>query len=104
MSEHHLIPGDFFTPEQWRGALAPWVARLVGTPGGVLLIAVDVAPERRNYPLVSFAVFDAKERKALRAALLRAKKKREAAQKAFKPAVRYGDPPETSKALQQTGV
>ena len=78
MSEHHhLIPGDFFTAEQWRGPMAPCIDRLVATPGGVLLIAVDVAPERRNYPLVSFAVFDAQERKALRAALLRAKKKRE---------------------------
>ena len=77
MSEHCLIPGDFFTPEQWRGPLAPWVDRLVATPGGVLLIAIDVAPERRNYPLVSFAIFDAQERNALRAALLRTKEKRE---------------------------
>ena len=104
MNEHHLIPGDFFTSEQWREPMARYIFALVEKPGGVLLISVEVAPERRNYPLVSFAVFDAKERKALRAALLRAKKKREAAQKAFKPAVRYGDPPETSKALQQTGV
>ena len=74
MSEHHhLIPGDFFTAEQWRRC----IDRLVATRGGLLLIAVGVAPERRNYPLVSFAVFDAQERKALRAALLRTKKKRE---------------------------
>ena len=77
MTEHCLIPGDFFTPKQWRGPIAPWVDRLVTTPGGLLLIAVDVAPQRRNYPLVSFAVFDAQERKALRTALPKAKKKRE---------------------------
>ena len=79
MTEHCLIPGDFFTPEQWRGPLAPWIDRLTKTSDGMLLIAVDVAPQGRNYPLVSFAVFDAVERKALRAALLKVKKKREAA-------------------------
>jgi hypothetical protein len=73
-----LIPGDFFSPKQWCGPLALWIHRLVATPGGVLLISVEVAPEHRNYPLVSFAVFDAQERKALRAALLKIKKKREA--------------------------
>ena len=77
MTEHCLIPGDFFIPEQWRGPMAPWVDRLVATPGGVLLLAVEVAPQRRNYPFLSFAVFNAVKRKALRAALLRAKKKRE---------------------------
>jgi hypothetical protein len=85
MSEHCLIPGEFFTLEQWRGPLAPWVDRLVATPGAVLLIAVEVAPERRNYPCIRFAVFDGEERKALRALLLEVKKKRKAAQKAFKP-------------------
>jgi hypothetical protein len=54
-----LIPGDFFTPEQWRGSLAPWVDRLVATAGGVLLISVELAPERRNYPEVRLAVFNA---------------------------------------------
>ena len=77
MNEHYLIPGDFFTQEQWHGRLAPWVDRLAKTPGGVLLIAVEVAPQRTNYPLVSFAIFDAQERNALRAALLRTKEKRE---------------------------
>ena len=44
----------------------------------MLSIAVEFAPERRNYTEMRFAVFDAVERKALRAALLPAKKKREA--------------------------
>jgi hypothetical protein len=44
-------------------------AALVARPGGVLLVCVEVAPNSRNYPSVSFGVFDANERKALRAAL-----------------------------------
>jgi hypothetical protein len=45
------------------------VGELVQKPGGVLLVAVTVEPERQNYPDVSFAVFDAAERKELRRAL-----------------------------------
>jgi hypothetical protein len=45
--------------------MAGHISALIEKPGGVLLIAVDVAPERRNYPEVRFAVFDALERKAL---------------------------------------
>jgi hypothetical protein len=78
MNEHHLIPDDFFTSEQWHEPMARYIFALVEKPGGVLLISVEVAPERRHYPLVSFAVFDAQERKALRAAFLKAEKKREA--------------------------
>jgi hypothetical protein len=78
MSAHHIAPGDFFTPEQWNGPLVRHISALIEKPGGVLLISVEVAPERRSYPEVRFAVFDAVERKALRAALLKAKKKREA--------------------------
>ena len=44
----------------------------------MLSIAVEFAPERRNYTEMKFAVFDAVERKALRAALLGMKNKREA--------------------------
>jgi hypothetical protein len=74
---HHLIAGWFFTDEQWRGALAPYVDRLVSKPGGVLLIAVDLEPARRNYPTVAFGVFDARERKALKSALEKARRGRE---------------------------
>jgi hypothetical protein len=69
MSKHCLIPGSFFTSEQWHGPLASHVERLVARPGGVLLVCVEVAPNSRNYLSVSFGVFDANERKALRAAL-----------------------------------
>jgi hypothetical protein len=72
-----IVPGWFFTSEQWRGTLAPYVADLVSKPGGVLLVAVTVEPSRRNYPEVSFAVFDAAERAALRRALERCRKQRE---------------------------
>jgi hypothetical protein len=41
-----------------------------------LLVCVEVAPNSRNYPSVSFAVFDANERKALRAALERCRLRR----------------------------
>jgi hypothetical protein len=57
MNEDHLIPGDFFTSEQWHEPMARYIFALVEKPGGVLLISVEVAPERRHYPLVSFAVF-----------------------------------------------
>jgi hypothetical protein len=66
---HGIIPGWFFTAEQWRGTLASYVDRLVSKPGGVLLISVTVEPTTRNYPDVAFAVFDAGERKALRRAI-----------------------------------
>ena len=71
MSEHCLNPGDFFTPEQWRGPLAPYVENLVSKPGGLLLIAVEIAPQRRNYPLVSFAVFDPKSERRFEPRCLR---------------------------------
>jgi hypothetical protein len=67
-----FVPGDFLTSEQWHEPMARYIFALVEKPGGVLLISVEVAPERRHYPLVSFAVFDAQERKALRAAFLKA--------------------------------
>jgi hypothetical protein len=73
----YLIPGCFLTREQWAGPLAPDVDRLVSKPGGVLLISVTVQPECPNYPEVSFAVFDAEERKALRRAIEAARRKRE---------------------------
>ena len=72
---HNLIPG-WFTREQWRGQLAPYVDDLVSKPGGVLLLAVTIEPERQNYPDLAFAVFDATERKALRRALERCRRKR----------------------------
>ena len=53
------------------------VADLVSKPGGVLLIAITVEPSRRNYPEVSFALFDAAERAALRRALETCRKKRQ---------------------------
>ena len=77
MSNHYLSPGSFFTSEQWHGPLASHIDRLVALPGGVLLICVEVAPNRRNYPSVSYGVFDANERKALRAALEHCRRRRE---------------------------
>jgi hypothetical protein len=72
-----IIPGSFFTPEQWRGPMAPYVDDLFSKPGGLLLISVTVEPERRNYPSVAFGVFDATERKSLRTALEKARRKRQ---------------------------
>jgi hypothetical protein len=43
--------------------LAPLIDRLAKKPTRVLLIAIEVAPERRNYPLVSFRIFDPKSEK-----------------------------------------
>jgi hypothetical protein len=62
---------------QWRGPLAPHVARLASMPGGILLVAVEIEPGRQNYPEVSFGVFDAAERQALRRALENARRKRQ---------------------------
>jgi hypothetical protein len=42
-----------------------------------LLLAVTVEPERRNYPEISFGVFDAAERQARRRALEATWRKRE---------------------------
>jgi hypothetical protein len=70
-----LIPG-WFTSQQW-GELAPYIDVLVQNPGGVLLIAVTVEPARRNYPEVTFGVFNAAERKALHRALEAARKRRD---------------------------
>jgi hypothetical protein len=72
-----LIPGSFFTQEQWRGPLAPYVADLIKRPGGILLIAFDIDPTRRNYPRTSFAVFNKEEHTDLRACLVKCQKKRE---------------------------
>ena len=74
MPEHHIVPG-WFTREQW-AELSPHIERLISQPGGVLLIAVDVEPARRNYPAVAFGVFDARERKALKSALESCRKQR----------------------------
>ena len=43
----------------------------------MLLISVEINPETRNYPEVTFGVFDAAERSALRLALIQARKRRE---------------------------
>lgn len=76
MSEHFLIPGDFFTREQWRGPLAPFIDDVITKPGGVLIVAVEVAPRVRNYPSVTFGVFDSDERAALKTALTKLRKRR----------------------------
>lgn len=67
----NLIPGAFLNLHQWRGPLAPYVHDLISKPRGVLLLAVTVEPDRRNYPDVAFAVLDAAERQALRRARAR---------------------------------
>lgn len=56
--------------------LRPQLDRLEATPGSVILIAVE-KPDAQNFPRVTFGFFDAKERKALRAALTRCRKARE---------------------------
>jgi len=78
----HLVEGNFFTKEQWRGPMAPFIADLINRPGGVLLVAVAIDPQIQNYPTVGFAVFSQEERADLRAWLLKCRKKREAAQAA----------------------
>jgi hypothetical protein len=79
MSEHNLIP-LWFSPQQ-REELGPYIQQLVEhKTGGVLLISVDVHPTTRNHPRVAFAVFDARERAALRKQLLKCKRDREAEQ------------------------
>ena len=55
--------------------LRPHLARLEATPGSVLLIAVEL-PGTQNFCRVTCGFFDAGERKALRAALARCRKKR----------------------------
>jgi hypothetical protein len=50
----------------------------------VLLISIGAYPDGRNYPRMTFEAFDAEERKALRAALLKVRKKREARNKSSK--------------------
>ena len=77
MTNHGIIPG-WFTREQ-RGELTTHIERLVSRPGGILLNSVEIAPDQRNYPSLTFGVFHADKRKALRAALLRAKKQQDAA-------------------------
>jgi hypothetical protein len=72
---HHLVPG-WFSCQQW-AELSPHIDRLISQPGGILLIAVDVEPDRRNYPTVAFGVFDAEERKALKSALQSCRRGRE---------------------------
>jgi ATP-dependent DNA ligase len=54
------------------------LARLESQPGSVILIAVEYPRETQNFCRVSTGFFDADERKALRAALTRCKKTREA--------------------------
>jgi len=76
MSEHNLI---LFGSVPSNGK--NWDQQLVEhKTGGVLLISVDVHPTTRNHPRVAFAVFDARERAALRKQLLKCKRDREAEQ------------------------
>ena len=75
-----LVSG-WFTPQQWR-ELQPCIDRLVSMPGGILLVAVTVEPTRQNYPTVAFGTFDAAERKALRTALERCRRRRTSHQEA----------------------
>jgi hypothetical protein len=74
---NHLVP-NWFTREQW-AELSPHIERLISQPGGVLLISVDVEPARRNYPIVAFGVFNARERKALKSALESCRRRRDSA-------------------------
>ena len=76
---YNLVSGDFFNLHQWRGTLEPYVHDLIKKPGGVLLLAVTVEPIARNYPEVTFAVFNSAERRALHRALETARRKREKA-------------------------
>lgn len=55
--------------------LQPHLDRLERNPGSIILLAIEV-PEVCNFARVTVGWFDAEERKALRAALERARKKR----------------------------
>lgn len=55
--------------------LQPYLDRLSKNSGGIILVAIE-APETQNFHRVTIGVFDAGERKSLRAALSRAKKRR----------------------------
>ena len=70
---HHIIPGEDFTREGW-DRLKPKVDELAETPGGILMISVEVAPATRNWPDVGFHIFTPAERKAIAAAIRKARK------------------------------
>ncbi len=57
--------------------LKPQLERLEETPGSVVLIALEL-PSTQNFCRIGVGFFNAEERKALRAALARCKKRREA--------------------------
>ncbi len=62
-----------------RSSFGPALEKLEANPGSVILIAVESAEAHCNFCRVTWAWLSREERKALRAALLKAKKKRDAA-------------------------
>lgn len=52
------------------------LARLKDTPGGIVLVAIE-QPFSQSFPRVTWGYFTPEERKALKAALIRCRTKRE---------------------------
>ena len=85
MSNHHQVTNQLvsiggerlFTESGWNQVISPRIDRMP-TEGGCLAIILDFAPDRRNYAEPSVATFTGQERKAIKTAILRARKRREA--------------------------
>lgn len=78
MSNHHHIirPTSWLTPEGW-DALEP-VIDSMPTNGGCVCLVFDSQADCRNYLHTTIATFTAKERTALRKAILKARQQQEA--------------------------
>lgn len=66
-----------FNQVEWTRRIQPVLDNL-GKPGGCVAVLIETYPEYQNFPDVKIAAFDPEERKIIRQAIERLRKRREA--------------------------
>lgn len=73
--KHFILRSPWFTPEAWDAHVLPLIDSLNGREGGAVCVLIEVSPMAQNYPALSVAAFDAKERAVIRKAIQKQREK-----------------------------
>ena len=75
----YQIPHEWFTPDAWEQQILP-LCQSMNDEGGCVAVLLQIDPKERNHSLASAHAFNPKERTAIRLAVTRCRKRRDAAQ------------------------
>ena len=65
-----------FNPDEWTKQIQPVLDNL-GKKGGCVTVLIETFPEYQNFPNVKIAAFDVEERKVIRQAIERCRKRKQ---------------------------